>query len=285
MIQQVRSFNRLVTERVGALTDDFLGRNRPLGQSRVLWEIGPAGTAVSTLRARLGLDSGYLSRLLRSLEADGLVDTGSGVGDGRGRVASLTPAGVTEWKLLDQESDAFAAQLLAPLNDQQQERLVGAMAEVERLLTASIVEIAEIADSSAEADWCVDRYFAVLADRFETTFDPGETRPHDGGHFLVARLRGEPVGCVTVKIHSDQGVGEIKRMWVADSTRGLGLGRRLLTEAEGIASNADMEKVQLDTNRTLTEAIAMYRSSDYLEVDAFNDEPYAHHWFEKPLSR
>ncbi|MGZ6674863.1 MAG: MarR family transcriptional regulator, partial [Solirubrobacteraceae bacterium] len=71
--RQVRSFNRSVTQRIGALNDEYLARGRPLGASRVLWEISADGTDLRTLRARLDLDSGYLSRLVQSLERDGLV--------------------------------------------------------------------------------------------------------------------------------------------------------------------------------------------------------------------
>src|ERR1700728_1376693 len=78
MVSQVRRFNRTVTQRVGALDDQFLARDRPLGQARLLWEIGPDGAGLRSLRARLDLDSGYLSRLLRALEADGVVTVGSG---------------------------------------------------------------------------------------------------------------------------------------------------------------------------------------------------------------
>ena len=74
MITQVRRFNRTVTQRAGALSEEFLARDRPLGQARVLWEIGPDGSDIRRLRARLDLDSGYLSRLLRALEGDGLVE-------------------------------------------------------------------------------------------------------------------------------------------------------------------------------------------------------------------
>ena len=73
MIEQVRRFNRTVTQRIGVLDDPFLARDRPLGQARLLWEIGPEGSDVKRLRARLDLDSGYLSRLLRSLESDKLI--------------------------------------------------------------------------------------------------------------------------------------------------------------------------------------------------------------------
>ena len=103
------------------------------------------------------------------------------------------------------------------------------------------------------------------------------------GLFLVARLAGEPVGCGGLKFHRDDWA-ELKRMWVAPETRGLGIGRRVLAELETRAAANSAKVVRLDTNKTLTEAIAMYRSAGYREVDAFNDEPYAQHWFEKCLT-
>src|ERR671919_812052 len=96
MVSQVRRFNRVVTQRVGALDDRYLARDRPLGEARVLWEIGDDGSDVRTLRSRLGLDSGYLSRLLRSLEASGLVTVEPGEPDKRVRTARLTPSGSAE---------------------------------------------------------------------------------------------------------------------------------------------------------------------------------------------
>ena len=141
MIEQVRRFNRAVTQRAGALEDAFLARARPLGQARVLWEIGPDGRDVRELRARLGLDSGYLSRLLRALEQDGLITVGASEADGRCRTARLTAEGQAERAELDRRSDDAAAALLGPLSGRQRERLVAAMAEVERMLAASAVEI------------------------------------------------------------------------------------------------------------------------------------------------
>jgi ribosomal protein S18 acetylase RimI-like enzyme len=76
---------------------------------------------------------------------------------------------------------------------------------------------------------------------------------------------------------------ELKRMWVAEHVRGLGIGRRLLAELEGRAAAAGARAVRLETNKALAEAIALYRSAGYREIDAFNSEPYAHHWFEKQL--
>src|SRR5690349_5809538 len=100
-VARIRSFNRIVTERVGALEDHYLTRDRSLGEARLLWEIGTSGSDARDLRARLGLDSGYLSRLLRSLESAGLVDVVPNEADRRVRRVQLTRAGLAERKLLD----------------------------------------------------------------------------------------------------------------------------------------------------------------------------------------
>jgi DNA-binding MarR family transcriptional regulator/GNAT superfamily N-acetyltransferase len=289
MIEQVRSFNRIVTQSVGALEDHYLSRRLPLGEARVLWEIGAGGCDVRELRARLGLDSGYLSRLLRSLEAAGLVRVRPSADDGRVRTASLTPAGRRERALLDRRSDELAERLLEPLSRAQQERLVAAMGEVERLLTASLVELDVVDPDTPAARWCLAEYYRELGRRFDDGFDdaisnaarPEQLRP-PAGLFLVAALQGEPVGCGALKFH-ERGPAELKRMWVAPAARGFGLGRRLLAELERLARGQGVRRLRLETNRNLTEAIALYRSSGYREVPAFNDEPYAHHWFEKRL--
>jgi ribosomal protein S18 acetylase RimI-like enzyme len=103
------------------------------------------------------------------------------------------------------------------------------------------------------------------------------------GLFVVATLRGEPIGSGALKFHGDQ-PAELKRMWVAEPARGLGVGRRLLGELEDHASKHGVRVIHLETNGTLTEAISLYRSAGYVEVAPFNDEPYAHHWFEKQLA-
>src|SRR3954452_23111248 len=130
-IADVRRFNRTVTERLGVLRDRFLGLGRPLGEARLLWEIGEQGRELRVLRARLGLDSGYLSRSLRSLEDDGLVTVAPSPTDGRTRVARLTRKGRRERERLDQRSDQLAESVLAPLNERQQDDLIAAMRTVE----------------------------------------------------------------------------------------------------------------------------------------------------------
>src|SRR5215218_4152421 len=160
IVEQVRRFNRTVTERVGALDDHFLGLERPLGEARLLWEIGPDGCEVRVLRSRLGLDSGYLSRLLRSLEAAGLVTVAASEIDRRVRTARLTAAGRRERDELDRRSDELARSFLAPLGEAKRERLVAALAEAERLLSAGLVEVAVVDPAEAVAQRCLAEYGA-----------------------------------------------------------------------------------------------------------------------------
>jgi DNA-binding MarR family transcriptional regulator/GNAT superfamily N-acetyltransferase len=289
MVEQVRSFNRVVTQSIGALQDHYLSRRLPLGAARMLWEVDE-GCDVRELRARLDLDSGYSSRLLRSLEAAGLVSVRPSPEDGRVRSVRLTAAGRRERDVLDRRSDELAEALLAPLNEAQQLRLVDAMAEVERLLTASLVRVDVVDPEQPAAAYCLGEYYAELGRRFDDGWDdtisiaatPEQLRL-PAGLFVVATLHGTPVGCGALKFHGRR-PAELKRMWVAPSTRGLGLGRRLLSELEQLAADHGSRTVRLETNRNLTEAITLYRSAGYREVPAFNDEPYAHHWFEKRLT-
>ncbi len=287
-ISQVRSFNRLVTSQVGALNDRYLGR-RPLGEARVLFEIGPDGATPRDVRARLGLDSGYLSRMLGALERDGLIERTPNPADRRSERLRLTEAGSTEVRELDRLSDELAASVLEPLDDRQRARLLAAQAEVRRLLAISMVQIELESPASADARWCLSHYFAELDARFEEHFDPGRTWAAErmglappSGAFLIARVNGQPAGCGALRTLSP-GVGEIARMWVDRAHRGLGIGRRLLEGLEQQAVALGLDCVRLDTNRALDEAKAMYRSSGYVEIPRYNDNPYANHWFEKRL--
>lgn len=154
---------------------------------------------------------------------------------------------------------------------------------------APVVEIRAVDPTHPDATRCVRSYFAELDSRSESGFDPAagiSAEPHElrppAGHMLVVYRGSEPIGCGAVKHHEDA-PSEIKRMWVAETARGLGIGRGLLAELEACAVRSGTRTVRLETNRALIEAIAMYRSAGYVEVTAFNDEPFAHHWFEKTL--
>jgi DNA-binding MarR family transcriptional regulator/GNAT superfamily N-acetyltransferase len=291
-IDQVRRFNRVVTERVGALNDHFLGLERPLGEARLLWEIGRLdGCEVRLLRGRLGLDSGYISRLLRSLETAGLVTVTASDDDRRVREARVTTAGRRELAAIDERSDALAQSLLAPLSDEQRLRLVEAMGDVERLLTAASVEIRSIDPEEPDAQYCLAEYVAELNRRSDDrVFDPAvgatahpyEVRP-PAGEFFVVYLHGEPVGCGAVKHHPDA-PAEIKRMWIAPGARGLGLGRRLLEALEDCARAGGAKVAHIETSAVSVEALGLYRASGWVEVPRFNDEPFADHWLEKQLT-
>jgi len=290
LVDQVRSFNRVVTQRVGALDDRYLKRNRPLGQDRVLWEIGAEGCEVRALRSRLGLDAGHLSRLLRALEDEGLVLTETSPADRRIRIARLTRAGLRERAVLDRRSDELAESILAPLSPDQQDELVAAMRTIRRLMTTTTLEIRSVNAESDDAKRCLRAYFAELDRRSDSGFDAAagiSAEPHEvtppAGLFLVAYVNGEPVGCGAVK-HHPGAPSEIKRMWVTESARGLGIARRILSELEIETARSGATTTRLETNKNLNEAIAMYRSAGYIEVPAFNEEPFAHHWFEKRLT-
>ena len=290
MVDDVRRFNGTVTERVGALNDRFLGLERPLGEARLLWEIGLDGCEVRLLRSRLGLDSGYLSRLLRSLQAARLIEVAACANDRRIRVARLTATGGRERAALDERADGLARSLLAPLSSNQRERLVAAMREVELLLTSASVDITAVDSEHPDARYCLAEYVAELNRRSERGFDPsvGATAlPHEvrppAGQFFVAYLHGEAIGCGAVKHHADAPT-EIKRMWIAPAARGLGLGRRLLEKLEAWALASGARVACIETSAVLTEALALYRSAGWVEVPAFHDEPFADHWFEKVLT-
>jgi len=289
-VRQVRRFNRLVTQRVGALADSYLSRGRPLGEARLLFEIGVAeGIDVRALRARLGLDSGYISRLLGTLEAQRLIRLGKQARDGRVRHVSLTAKGRSEYATYNELSDELARSILSPLEAEQRDRLVAAMAEIEQLIRMSAIQVCVEAPQSADARYCLGEYFQELSRRFDGGFNPtksnsarDEEMTPPAGYFFVARLDGSPVGCGALKITGGR-IGEIKRMWTAPYARGQGVARAVIRELEATAQAASIKVVRLETNRTLKEAQALYLKEGYRKVSPFNNEPYAHYWFEKRL--
>jgi DNA-binding MarR family transcriptional regulator len=287
----IRSFNRAVTLRSGATDGSYLGRGRPLGQARLLFEIGEDGRDLKDLRDRLRLDSGYLSRLLAALRRQGLVTVRVDPADRRQRRVVLTSAGRAEWAAYDALSDEVARSMAASLPAPDRERLVAAMAEVRRLLGLASLAIAVEPPASRDARACVAAYIRELEVRFEEGFDPGKGNPTPddaaltppAGCFIIARMDGVAVGCGALRRLSP-GIGEIKRMWVAPEARGLGLSRRLLAALEEQARGLGFDRVRLDTNRALKEAQALYRSAGYRAIERFNDNPYADFWFEKGLA-
>ena len=284
----VRRFNRSYTQRIGALEDSFLGMGMPLGQARLLFEVGTEPATAHALRERLGLDSGYLSRLLRSLEAAGLVAVEPDPADRRRRQVRLTEAGRERWEDLQRRSDERARLLLDPLTPRQRERLTRALAEADLLVRAATVTLRTADPASPMAMEAVGRYFAEIGRRFG--FDAAGESGKDArllippsGAFVLAVSDGVPVACGGLQTIGDR-VAELKRMWVHDDWRGAGLGTRLLRDLEDRASAMGLGVARLDTNAALTEAISMYERAGYQRVARYNDNPWATHFFEKKLS-
>ncbi len=294
MVAALRSFARTFTERVGALDDAFLGLDRPLGHARLLWEIGAApsdGVDVAGLRRRLGLDSGYVSRILRALEADDLVTVEADPGDRRVRIVRLTARGHAEWDDLEERSERRATEVCGDLDTRRRDELVELLGQAERLLLAASPDFETVDARSDEAVTAVTAYFTELDERFPTGFDEWDAisadaadfdRPH--GAFVLVRCGDAVAGCGGVQTLG-AGIGEIKRMWIGSAWRGLGLAPRLLAHLEGLIVAAGHHTVRLDTNAVLTDAIRMYERAGYRSIDRYNDNPYAQRWFEKPLAQ
>jgi GNAT superfamily N-acetyltransferase len=284
-----RRFARAVTTEVGALDQSFLGRGRPLGAARVLNAVGHGLEDVAVLRQYLRLDSGLMSRLLRSLEDEGLVAVVADAQDGRRRTVALTAAGRREFRAYETLSNARARAALARYPHR--ERFLAALDLVATVLAADQVVI-ETADPDDEtAQYCLAEYYAEVNARFANGFDVAQSVPPSRaslvaplGTFLVAMSDGLPLGCVCV-VGDGGATAEIKRLWVAPAARGLGLGRRLMEQAEDAARTLGIHTLRLDTNEALTEARALYERSGWVQIPRYNENPYAHWFFEKTLAR
>lgn len=286
-VSRIRRFNRGVTSAVGALDTSFLGRGRPLGAARVLNAIGHGRSDIAEIRDYLGLDSGLMSRLLRSLEDEGVVETDAHADDARRRVARLTRAGRREFAAYEALSNAQAEGFLA--QHSQREALLAAMDLIASALTHERVTLDEMDPRSEEARYCLGEYYAELGRRFKQGFDVSLSRDPDAkdmrrprGTFIVATSDTLPIGCVGLK-GTNHGYAEIKRLWVAPAARGLRLGRRLMDATEDAARELGIALLRLDTNSALPEAGQLYRSTGWREIARFNDDPYPDLFFEKPL--
>ena len=258
-----------------------------MGAARVLNAIGGGRTDVAKIRKFLRLDSGLMSRLLRSLEEEGLVVTKVDPRDARQRVASLTQSGIREYQAYEDISNSRADALLSSSN--RSETLLEALDLVASVLTRDQIVIRPFDPRAEEALYCLKHYYQELASRFDQGFDVKRSRDPrvdqlmaPNGTFLVAVSDRLPIGCVGLKGDGGQS-GEIKRLWVSPSARGLGLGTRLMHKVEGAARLLGISTLRLDTNKSLPGASDLYRRLGWREIDRFNDDPYADFFFEKAL--
>ncbi|MCP4819205.1 MAG: MarR family transcriptional regulator [Shimia sp.] len=286
-ITRIRRFNRAVVRETGVLDQSFLGRGRPLGPARVLHAIGQDGNDLETIRAYLGLDKTLLSRFLKSLQEEGIVTLEKDKADGRRRIAKLTEAGRVEHAAYNELSDAQANATLA--RHPRAEALLEAMDLIGSALGRDDIAFKQVDPRSENALYCLHEYYAELDRRIDIGFDVNLSADPDAtdmmpprGTFLLAMSDGLPLGCVGLK-GTDKGYAEIKRLWIAPSARGLGLAKRMMEQVEAAARDLGIALLRLDTNAGLPEAVKLYETSGWTQIERFNDDPYPTHFFEKAV--
>lgn len=286
-IRRLRRFNRAVTSALGAMDQSFLGRGRPLGVARVLHAIGQGRTEVRELRDYLDLDSGLMSRNLRSLEEEGLIETLASVKDARQRQVHLTEAGLAEVAAYEHLSDQHALELLG--RSRRRDELLAALDLISATFTQNAPQIRRADPQDADITYAMEEYTMELSRRFGRTFAVTEMSEEERqdflsprGVFLLAEVDGMAVGCGAVRPLEGQ-IGEVKRVWINPAWRGRGLSRRLMEALEQEARGLGYDMVRLDTSRHLGEAVALYHALGYREIERYNDNPDADHFFEKLL--
>jgi DNA-binding MarR family transcriptional regulator/GNAT superfamily N-acetyltransferase len=291
-IEKVRSFNRFYTHHIGLLNEGLLESAFSLTEARVLYEMAHRGPVTAAdLGRELGLDAGYLSRLLKRFDAQGLVQRSPSKTDRRQFLLSLTDKGLAAFAPLDRASAAQVAAMLSGLPVSERERLVQAMTTVERLVgggrepnrpyilrshqSGDIGWIAHRQGLLYAQEYGWDQTFealvAEIAAAFVRNFDPQWER------CWIAERDGDVVGSVFLVRHSDE-VAKLRLLYVEPSARGLGLGRRLVDECIGFARAKGYKILTLWTNDVLVAARSIYQATGFRLV-----KEEAHHSFGKNL--
>jgi DNA-binding MarR family transcriptional regulator/GNAT superfamily N-acetyltransferase len=295
-VTSVRRFNRLYTQRIGALDEGHLHSPFSLASVRVLYEIAHRERPTATAIGRdLRLDPGYMSRLLRDLEKRQLIERIPSATDGRRSDLRLTEAGQATFADLDARARADVAGLLGSLTSSEQRRLVAAMNSVASLLEreprAAAAPYLLRGPEPGDLGWVVQRNGALYAEEY------GWNQEYEG---LVARIvadyvqhldpprercwiaerDGEKVGAVFVVRHPElEGVARLRLLLVEPAARGLGIGRRLVDECTRFARQAGYRTLMLWTNSNLVSARRIYEAAGYRLV---HEE--AHHSFGRDLT-
>ncbi|MBI5111546.1 MAG: MarR family transcriptional regulator [Rhodovulum sp.] len=279
-IDTVRRFNRAYTRRIGLLQSGMVGTAFSLTEARVLYEIGRApGTTATAIAGALGLDHGYLSRILKRFEKAGLVARNPSPADARRSLLTLGRAGETAFATLDHRSAAQVASLLAPLTEADQQRLVEAMDTVESLLASKppaspalvlrphragdmgFVLASHGASYAAERGWgpAFEALVADIVATFLRNFEAERER------CWIAERDGVPVGSVFL-VDGGDGVAKLRLLLVLPQARGLGLGRQLVDECVRFARACGYRKVSLWTQSILDEARGLYAAAGFTLV-------------------
>jgi DNA-binding MarR family transcriptional regulator/GNAT superfamily N-acetyltransferase len=286
-VETVRAFNRFYTQQIGVLEDGYLDSPFSVSQARVLYELAHRQEPTAAEIARdLGLDAGYLSRMLRGFERAGLLRKRSSVQDGRHRLLSLTARGHEAFAPLDVASREQIAAMLGDLSVDEQRRLLGAIQTVGRLLGGAKEANAPYLlrpHRPGDMGWVVQRHGALYADEYawDESFEAlvAEIVAHFLRHFDVKRERcwiaerdGENIGSVfLVRDPEREGVAKLRLLLVEPSARGLGVGRRLVDECIRFARQAGYARITLWTNSVLVSARRIYEAAGFRLV---HEEPH-----------
>jgi DNA-binding MarR family transcriptional regulator/GNAT superfamily N-acetyltransferase len=281
----VRRFNRFWTSQIGVLREGYLESRFSLTEVRVLFELARCEeTTASELGGELGLDAGYLSRLLGGFEKDGLIHKRPSEADGRRSLLRLTERGRETFAPLDARSRSDIGAMLGSLSVAEQDRLVGAMSTIEGLLTEPEGTYLLRPHESGDMGWVVHRHGILYAgeygwdERFEALvaqivakfiqeYDPKRE------HCWIAERDGENVGCVFLVRESEE-IARLRLLLVEPQVRGLGIGSRLVEECVRFARRAGYRKIRLWTNDVLYAARHIYQGVGFRIV---HEEP--HHSF------
>jgi DNA-binding MarR family transcriptional regulator/GNAT superfamily N-acetyltransferase len=293
-VAAMRRFNRFYTSQVGALDEGLLHSPLSLAEARILYEVAHRESPTAAELGRdLRLDAGYLSRLVRGLEQRGFIERAPSPTDGRQSLLRLTREGRSTFSELDARASNEVAAVLAQLSDAQQRRLLEAITTIEKLLGAASRETALYLlrpHRPGDMGWVVHRqailyaqeygwneeYEALIARIVADFIDRFDAKRE---YCWIAERDGDIVGSVFVVRHPDrEGVAKLRLLYVEPSARGLGIGRRLVSEVTRFAQQAGYHTLTLWTNSVLVSARRLYEAEGYRLVD---EKP--HHSFGKDL--
>lgn len=290
-INAVRTFNRFITRKIGALREGLLHSSFSLTESRIIFEIANCDhLTASDLTKQLGLDAGYLSRILARLEEQGIIKKVRSAEDGRQRILQLADEGEKAFELLNKRSDDEVAELLNELSDRDQQRLITAMETVHSLLAGKGFKYSEPyflrQHQPGDMGWIVHKHGVLYAEeygwdeRFEALVSQiaadfiNHYKPTRERCF-IAEMDGEIVGSVLV-VQESETVAKLRLLLVDPKARGLGLGTKLVEECIGFAKRAGYKKLVLWTNSVLKEARHIYKKTGFQLVAEEKHHSFGH---------
>ncbi|MGJ5813887.1 GNAT family N-acetyltransferase [Paludibaculum fermentans] len=277
----VRDFNRFYTARLGLLRKRHLDGVFSLTEARILYEVGTTpNTTAATLRGRLGLDAGYISRLLALLTKRKLIRQTASRLDGRERLLTLAAAGEAAVARLDEQSSLQIQELLSDLSPEDREVLVQSLSKVRTILSregGEAVKVVRLSESNDDALRLLHEYYEAVGVVQRDDHESIEKMIHGSSSGLwLAYLNEEAVGCVALKrLPSVPCAVECKRLYVRPSARGRHIADKLLDALEEFARSHGKRWIYLDSYDDLKVAIALYRKRGYLHCERYNDNPQA----------